>query len=43
MLNKFEDPNMRSISKTMKSKFDKYWGDVNKMNKVLFIVVLVHP
>lgn len=31
------------MSKKMKGKFDKYWGDPSKMNKVIFFVVIVDP
>ncbi|WOG81885.1 hypothetical protein DCAR_0101041 [Daucus carota subsp. sativus] len=27
----------------MKEKYDKYWGDVNKMNKLIYVVVVVEP
>ena len=29
--------------KKMKEKYDKYWGDVNKMNKLIYVVVVVEP
>ncbi|XP_042008263.1 zinc finger BED domain-containing protein RICESLEEPER 2-like [Salvia splendens] len=31
------DPIMSEVAKAMKVKFDKYWGDWNKMNPVIFI------
>ena len=27
----------------MKEKYDKYWGDVNKMNKLIYVAVVVDP
>lgn len=41
MLNESKYQNIRSIAKTTKSKFDKYWDDVNKMKKVLFIAIIL--
>lgn len=37
------DPIMNAMAKNMKSKFDEYWGEVNKMNKVLFITFVLDP
>ncbi|KAE9584712.1 putative ribonuclease H-like domain, hAT-like transposase, RNase-H [Lupinus albus] len=27
----------------MKAKYNKYWGDIKKMNFMIFIVVILHP
>lgn len=37
----FDDPIMNVVAKSMKSKFDKHWSDVNKMYKILFIVLVL--
>ncbi|XP_021596634.1 zinc finger BED domain-containing protein RICESLEEPER 2-like [Manihot esculenta] len=38
------DLHMKSMGERMRVKFDKYWGDVHKMNKIIyFAVVLDHP
>ncbi|KAG6400977.1 hypothetical protein SASPL_137822 [Salvia splendens] len=37
------DPIMSEVAKAMKVKFDKYWGDWNKMNPVIFIANVLDP
>uniref|UniRef100_A0A803LLN9 Transposase n=1 Tax=Chenopodium quinoa TaxID=63459 RepID=A0A803LLN9_CHEQI len=46
MLNKWEeslDENFKAMAITMKKKFDKYWGNVDKMNKLIYIAALLDP
>ncbi|KAK4394132.1 hypothetical protein Sango_1884000 [Sesamum angolense] len=31
------------IARKMKAKFDKYWGNIEKMNMMLYIVVMLNP
>ncbi|WOG95631.1 hypothetical protein DCAR_0414957 [Daucus carota subsp. sativus] len=31
------------MGERMKEKYDKYWGDVNKMNKLIYVAVVVDP
>ncbi|XP_075095475.1 zinc finger BED domain-containing protein RICESLEEPER 2-like [Nicotiana tabacum] len=38
-----EDVAVREIAKNMKEKFDKYWGDPHKMNKMIFISCVLDP
>ncbi|XP_042039059.1 uncharacterized protein LOC121784868 [Salvia splendens] len=40
---KVADPIMSEVAKAMKVKFDKYWGDWNKMNPVIFIANVLDP
>lgn len=34
---------LRSMAIKMREKFDKYWGDVEKMNKLLFVAMVLDP
>ncbi|XP_022894049.1 zinc finger BED domain-containing protein RICESLEEPER 2-like [Olea europaea var. sylvestris] len=34
---------LSSIANSMKIKFDKYWGKVDKMNKILIVAVVLDP
>ncbi|OAY60648.2 hypothetical protein MANES_01G057350v8 [Manihot esculenta] len=34
---------MKSIGERMRVKFDKYWGDVNEMNKIIYFAVVLDP
>nr|XP_016506604.1 PREDICTED: zinc finger BED domain-containing protein RICESLEEPER 1-like [Nicotiana tabacum] len=38
-----EDILLGSMEKKMKEKFDKYWGDPEKMNKMIFISCVLDP
>ncbi|KAL8459690.1 hypothetical protein ACS0TY_036982 [Phlomoides rotata] len=38
-----DDDELHAMSKKMKGKFDKYWGDPKKMNKVVFIACILDP
>ncbi|XP_010677727.1 zinc finger BED domain-containing protein RICESLEEPER 2-like [Beta vulgaris subsp. vulgaris] len=38
-----EDFEMCVIASKMKEKYDKYWGDVEKMNMLIFIAVVLDP
>ncbi|XP_075099895.1 zinc finger BED domain-containing protein RICESLEEPER 2-like [Nicotiana tabacum] len=38
-----EDAFLREMTKNMKEKFDKYWGDPHKMNKMIFISCVLDP
>ncbi|XP_022882494.1 zinc finger BED domain-containing protein RICESLEEPER 2-like [Olea europaea var. sylvestris] len=38
-----QDYLLSSIANSMKIKFDKYWGKVDKMNKILIIAVMLDP
>nr|XP_016477304.1 PREDICTED: zinc finger BED domain-containing protein RICESLEEPER 1-like [Nicotiana tabacum] len=42
-LMKNEDVAVQEIAKNMKEKFDKYWGDPHKMNKMIFISCVLDP
>ena len=37
------DTKLRSMALEMKIKFDKYWGDVEKFNPLLFVAVVLDP
>ncbi|XP_021602385.2 zinc finger BED domain-containing protein RICESLEEPER 2-like [Manihot esculenta] len=37
------DFDMKSMGERMKVKFDNYWGDVDKMNKIIYFVVVLDP
>ncbi|KAG8661312.1 hypothetical protein MANES_02G223166v8 [Manihot esculenta] len=37
------DLDMKSMGERMKVKFDKYWGDVDKMNKIIYFAVVLDP
>ena len=34
---------MRLMRNNMKTKFDKYWGDPEKMNHLIFIANILDP
>ena len=38
-----EDHVLAKMAKNMKEKFDKYWGDTEKMNKMVFIPCVLDP
>lgn len=38
-----EDALLREMTKNMKEKVDKYWGDPHKMNKMIFISCVFDP
>ncbi|XP_075094743.1 zinc finger BED domain-containing protein RICESLEEPER 2-like [Nicotiana tabacum] len=38
-----EDIVLSEMAKKMKEKFDKYWGDPGKMNKIIFISCILDP
>nr|XP_009601850.1 zinc finger BED domain-containing protein RICESLEEPER 2-like [Nicotiana tomentosiformis] len=38
-----EDTVLSEMAKKMKEKFDKYWGDPGKMNKIIFISCILDP
>ncbi|KAK6915218.1 hAT-like transposase, RNase-H fold, partial [Dillenia turbinata] len=38
-----EDSGTASMASTMKRKYDKYWGNIDKINIFLFIVVVLDP
>lgn len=40
---KSDDVDVRFMGERMKEKYDKYWGDVNKMNKLIYVAVVVDP
>jgi hypothetical protein len=37
------DSSLKSMALKMKNKFDKYWGDPNKINMLLYFAVIVDP
>ncbi|KAL4333087.1 hypothetical protein GQ457_07G000890 [Hibiscus cannabinus] len=37
------DPKLRKMALSMKKKQEKYWGNINNINLMLFIVVLLNP
>ena len=37
------DLNLAEMGRMMREKFDKYWGSIQKMNVMLFIVVVLDP
>ncbi|KAL2906539.1 Zinc finger BED domain-containing protein RICESLEEPER 2 [Bienertia sinuspersici] len=46
MLNKWErngDLNFKAMASSMKRKFDKYWGNVEKMNKFIYVASILDP
>ncbi|XP_077251846.1 zinc finger BED domain-containing protein RICESLEEPER 2-like [Tasmannia lanceolata] len=38
-----EDFNLVMMARRMKDKFNKYWGDIEKMNKLIYIAVVLDP
>lgn len=38
-----EDKLLSSMPASMKKKYDKYWGDVEKINSLLFITIVLDP
>ena len=38
-----DDVDVRSMGQKMKEKYDKYWGDPTKMNKLIYVAVIVDP
>ncbi|XP_070050384.1 zinc finger BED domain-containing protein RICESLEEPER 2-like [Nicotiana tomentosiformis] len=38
-----QDTILSEMAKKMKEKFDKYWGDLGKMNKIIFISCILDP
>lgn len=40
---KNDDPQFKDMAISMKEKFDKYWGDINKMNMLIYMVVILDP
>ncbi|KAK4478968.1 hypothetical protein RD792_014475 [Penstemon davidsonii] len=39
----YDDIQLREIAERMKLKFDKYWGDNEKMNLILYVAVMLDP
>ncbi|XP_071921710.1 zinc finger BED domain-containing protein RICESLEEPER 2-like [Coffea arabica] len=37
------NPDLSGMAKTMKDKYDKYWGRVEKMNMLIFIACMLDP
>jgi hypothetical protein len=37
------DPLLSTMANKMKVKYDKYWGDVEKINPLLFVATLLDP
>ncbi|KAG7552021.1 Ribonuclease H-like superfamily [Arabidopsis thaliana x Arabidopsis arenosa] len=37
------DPNQKAMAIKMKAKFDKYWGDMENMNLVIFLACVIDP
>ncbi|KAJ9561442.1 hypothetical protein OSB04_006602 [Centaurea solstitialis] len=42
-LGRSHDSILSSMAKKMKAKFDKYWGDPDKINPMLFLAVVLDP
>ncbi|CAI8603038.1 unnamed protein product [Vicia faba] len=40
---KSSDNLLGNMAENMKVKYDKYWGDVEKMNKLIFVAVVLDP
>ena len=38
-----EDCNLKDMAESMKEKFKKYWGEPQKMNKMIFISSVLDP
>ncbi|CAN4105445.1 unnamed protein product [Withania somnifera] len=38
-----EDPNLKKMAENMRDKFRKYWGEPDKMNKMIFISSMLDP
>ncbi|KAK9676042.1 hypothetical protein RND81_11G049800 [Saponaria officinalis] len=46
MLNKWEkhgDDDFKAMTTSMKKKYEKYWGNVEKMNMMIYIAVILDP
>ncbi|XP_012567524.1 zinc finger BED domain-containing protein RICESLEEPER 2-like [Cicer arietinum] len=43
LLSKHKDASIKSMGISMKSKYDKYWGNVDGINVLLLIVVVLDP
>ena len=37
------DPSLSLMAMKMKEKFDKYWGNIDRMNMMLMIVIVLDP
>ena len=37
------NPDLSGMAKTMKDKYDKYWGRLEKMNMLIFIAYMLDP
>ena len=38
-----EDPLLSMIARDMHEKFDKYWGDIEKLNLMMFVAIVLDP
>ncbi|WOL04254.1 zinc finger BED domain-containing protein RICESLEEPER 2-like [Canna indica] len=38
-----DDSNVKGMGTKMKTKFDKYWGNIDRMNKIIFFAVVLDP
>lgn len=38
-----KDETLKKRARSIKAKIDKYWSDVDKMNKLLFITIILDP
>ncbi|XP_023921965.1 zinc finger BED domain-containing protein RICESLEEPER 1-like [Quercus suber] len=38
-----EDPLLSMMAKDMHEKFDKYWGDIEKLNLMMFVAIVLDP
>ena len=37
------DLDVKNLGDSIKTKFDKYWGDLDKMNKLIFFANILNP
>ena len=37
------DPLLKGMAQRMKLKYDKYWGNVDRINLMLFMAIVVDP
>ncbi|XP_074323343.1 zinc finger BED domain-containing protein RICESLEEPER 2-like [Apium graveolens] len=40
---KSDDNEVKSMGERMKDKYDNYWGNVHKMNKLIYVAIVVDP
>ena len=38
-----EDPLLSMMARDMHEKFDKYWGEIEKLNLMMFVAIVLDP